>query len=162
MNPVLKYFNAERFYCGIGITIGGIALLLALYFWLKVKQPFYVGMAYPLVIVGTFFLIICTGVFFRSPRDIARVQHAIGNDRSHIKSVELPRMDGVMKTFRVIMVVEVVLVAVSALLLLFAPLSPAWKGAMSGLLALAASLLAFDWLAAQRGQVYLDFLKGLV
>jgi hypothetical protein len=161
MNPVIKYFSAERFYCAIGIGIGVVAILVAICFLVRIKQPFFNGASYPLLIVGLFFLVICTGVYMRSPKDIVRVNAAIANDPTHVKSIELPRMEKVMSNFRVIMIVEVSLVLISAAGLLFFRLAPTWRGALSSLLILSLLLLAFDWLADKRGNEYHQYLKTI-
>jgi len=161
MNPVEKYFTAERWYCAGGIAIGLIASSLALYFFLKVKEPFYSGMGWPFLVLGFFFLIICTGVFFRSPHDIARVNAAIEKKDAHVKDVELPRMDKVMRNFKVIILVEISLIVLSTVIL-FLKVSPTMKGAFTGILIMATLLLVFDYLADKRGGEYHRFLKEKV
>lgn len=161
MNPVTKYFTAERAYCALGMGIGLVAILISIYFLVRVKQPFYTGMSYPLIIIGLFFLVICTGVYLRSPKDITRVNAAVATNVSEIKNSELPRMENVMKNFRVIMVVEMILILVSACLLIFPSLSASWRGAMTGLLFLSLLLFAFDWLANKRGSEYHQYLESL-
>ncbi|MEZ4947701.1 MAG: hypothetical protein R2804_19370 [Cyclobacteriaceae bacterium] len=162
MTPVEKYFNAERWNCVGGIGIGLVAIAFALYYLLKVKEPYYTGMAWSLLVLGLFFLIVCVGVFIRSPKDIVRVTEYVEARSPLLQTEELPRMEKVMKSFRVIMVVEIALMVLSLALIFFAPLSPAWKGAFTGILIMAALLLCFDYLADKRGQVYFDYLKGVV
>ncbi|MGE0771378.1 MAG: hypothetical protein AB7K37_06690 [Cyclobacteriaceae bacterium] len=159
MSPIEKYFQAERWYCGGGIAIGITAIAIAAYFLLKVKEPYYIGMSWPLLTIGVLFLVVCTGVFVRSPKDTARVTEFVQSGSPQLQREEIPRMEKVMKNFRVIMVVEVILILLSIGLLLLAPLSPAWKGAFAGILIMASLLLCFDYLADKRGQVYWDFLK---
>jgi len=158
MNAVEKYFNAERFYCAIGIGIGVVAIAFAIYFLTKVKQPFYTGMSYPFILIGLFFLVICTGVFLRSPNDIKRVNSWLEAGSAELQQQEFPRMEKVMRNFKVIMIAEVTLILLSAGLPLFASLSENWKGVCAGVLILATLLLAFDWLADKRGSEYYQFL----
>jgi len=78
-----------------------------------------------------------------------------------LQNEELPRMEKVMNSFKVIMIVEVTLIVLSVALLFFAPLGPTYRGVFSGILVMAVLLLCFDYLADVRGQVYWDYLKGL-
>ena len=162
MTPIEKYFNAERWNCAGGIGIGLVAITFALYYLLKVKEPYYTGMAWALLALGLFFLIVCTGVFVRSHQDIARVTGYMDTHNPLLQTEELPRMEKVMRTFKVIMTVEIALIVLSVALILFAPLPAAWKGAFTGILIMAALLLCFDYLADKRGQVYWDYLKEVV
>lgn len=159
MSPIERYFQAERWYCAGGIAIGITAIAFAAYFLLKTREPFYSGMAWPLLVVGLLFLVICVGVFVRSPKDMTRVTEYVQSGSPQLQNEELPRMEKVMKNFKVIMVVEVILIVLSIGLLLLAPLSPAWKGTFAGILIMASLLLCFDFIADKRGQVYWDFLK---
>lgn len=161
MTPIEKYFTAERWYCAGGIILGLAAIAVAGYFLLRVREPYYSGMAWPLLVIGLLFLIICVGVFVRSPQDITRVTDYVQANSPLLQSEELPRMARVMKTFKVILIVEVALVVLSVALLLLAPLTPTWKGVFTGILIMALLLLAFDYLADKRGQIYWDYLKGL-
>jgi polyferredoxin len=158
MTPVEKYFTAERFYCAIGVGIGITAIALATYFLLKVKQPFYTGMSYPFLVLGFFFLVICAGVYVRSPKDITRVEGYLQAHSDQLQKEELPRMDAVMRNFKVIIVVEILLIVAALVILLFTNMAATWKGVSAGVLILATLLLGFDYLADQRGSVYHQFL----
>ena len=162
MNPVEKYFNAERWYCAGGIGIGVVAIGLAAYFFFKLTQPFYTGMGWALFVPGLFFLIICSGVFVRSPKDIARVNSIIRSNPVILQQEEIPRMDKVMSNFKIIMIVETSLIVLSALLLVFGNLSSPWRGASAGILVMAFLLLGFDWLADRRGREYQEFLVAQI
>ncbi len=47
MNPIEKYFNAERVESLLFIIAGIMAIGFAAWFIFKTKQPYYCGMAYP-------------------------------------------------------------------------------------------------------------------
>jgi hypothetical protein len=160
MNPIVKYFEAEKMYCWIGLAVTVLTIGLALTWLFRTKLPFYNGVAWPFLIFGIFLLLICIGVIIRSPKDIQRVSAMIENNRSSISQEEIPRMDTVMRNFKVIIVVEIVLIALAGGLMLFASLSPLWRGVATGVLYYAAFLLAFDLLAQHRGSIYLEFLKN--
>lgn len=158
MNPVEKYFTAERFWCALGMGLGVLAIAVAAYCFIKLKQPFYSGMAYSLLVLGVFFLVVCVGVFFRSPKDITRVNQYLESKSQMLSNEELPRMDKVMRNFRFIMITEGVVIAASLLVLVFSKAGSSWKGAALGTLILAMLLLAFDYLATKRGAEYHQFL----
>lgn len=162
MNPIEKYFTAERWWCAGGMALGFLATAVALYCLLKIKQPYYNGLAWVLLVLGLFFFIICIGVFLRSPKDVARVHAVIEHDAAQLKQEELPRMERVMRTFKVIMVAEVSLLVLSVVMIWFVPVPPVWKGAFVGVLIMATLMLAFDYLADKRGAEYLEFLKAQV
>jgi hypothetical protein len=46
MNPVEKYFNAEKAESLVFLSMGIISLLLSAYFMFKTKQPFFTGTSY--------------------------------------------------------------------------------------------------------------------
>jgi len=52
MNAVEKYFNTEKYESIFFVVVGFTAILFSIYFLIKLKQPFYAGMVYPLVIVA--------------------------------------------------------------------------------------------------------------
>jgi len=161
VTPIEKYFTAERWYCAGGIAISITAMAFAAYFLLKVKDPYYSGMAWSLLVISLLFLTVCVGVFVRSPKDIIRVTKYVQTSSPLLQNEELPRMEKVMNSFKVIMIVEVTLIVLSVALLFFAPLGPTYRGVFSGILVMAVLLLCFDYLADVRGQVYWDYLKGL-
>lgn len=162
MNPAIKYFSLERTWCTVGVAIAAISILVALWFFFKVKQPFQTGMAYPFAALGVVFFAICLSVAMRSSGDMTRVTNMIEQDRAALASIEVPRMAGVMRNFSIILVLEVTFLVVSGSLLLWATLSPAWKGAMTGLLIQATWLFIFDLFAQSRGKEYANYLQRLV
>lgn len=162
MNPIEKYFSAERWNCAGGIGIGIMAIAFAIYFLLKFREPYYAGMSWSLLVLGLFFLIVCVGVFVRSPNDIVRVTGYVDTNNPLLQNEELPRMEKVMKSFTVIMIIEIILIVLSIALIFLAPLLPAWKGAFTGILIMALLLLCFDYLAQKRAQVYWNYLMDTV
>jgi hypothetical protein len=162
MNPAVKYFSLERAWCTAGVAIAAISILIALWFFFRVKQPFQTGMAYPFMLLGIVFFVICLSVALRSSGDLARVTNMIQQDRPALASVEIPRMNTVMRNFTVILVLEVTFLLVSGSLLLWVDLSPSWKGAMTGLLLQAAWLFIFDLFAHSRGKEYAAYLESLL
>src|SRR5262245_42343056 len=114
MEPVLKYFNAERAWCWFGLATTVIAIIAAVYFLIKIKQPFYNGMGYALILLSLGLGGICVSVITRAPKDIARVTNMIDAKTGDLATVEIPRMQAVQRNFNVFITGEIVLIVVCA------------------------------------------------
>jgi hypothetical protein len=161
MNPVVKYFSAEKMWCTGGAMIAILSIGIALLFFLRIKQPLQTGMAWPFLILGFIFFVICLSVALRSGADASRVSLWVDTSKENLTSQELPRMIGVMRNFTIIISLEVVFVLVSITCLFAMNLSTLTRGVMLGLLIQAGWLLIFDMFARSRGADYLSYLKSV-
>ncbi|WP_439554096.1 hypothetical protein [Flavobacterium macrobrachii] len=161
MRDIEKYFNAEKYESVLFVLFGVVAITFATYCFLKIKQPFYYGMAYPLITVALIQIIVGASVYFRSPKDIVRVDEIIQTDRSRIQNEEIPRMEVVMKNFVIYRWVEIVLFTIGIIFIFYFQPITFWKGFGIGLSIQAGVMLLLDFFAESRGKVYLDFLKTL-
>jgi hypothetical protein len=161
MNPVIKYFDAEKTWCIGGLFVGLLTIGFAAYWLIKLKQPFYNGVSWPFLLFGLFISSICIGIIIRSPKDVERVNVIIETNNRLVQSEEIPRMEVVMRNFKVIIIVEIIFILVSGVLL-FPNFSDVWKGVAAGVLFYATFLLVFDLMAQRRGEVYVEFLKSIV
>lgn len=161
MEPVIKYFNAEKSESLLFILVGIMAISVSAYFILQIKQSFYNGMCWPLIAIAFIQITVGTSVYFRSPKDIQRVTSIIQNQKEKISSEEIPRMKVVMKNFIIYRYVEIVLLISSLLLMFLFDHSLFLKGIGIGLFIQSALMLALDFFAEKRGQEYLDFLQGI-
>lgn len=84
MNQIEKYFNAEKYESLLFLILGTAAIALAVYFLSKVKQPFYDGIAYPFIAIALIEIVVGGSVYFRSPKDIARVNEIVQTNKSRI------------------------------------------------------------------------------
>jgi hypothetical protein len=160
MSPVVKYFQAEKIYCVVGGFASAVSILVGLYFLFKERHPFYTGIAYPFLILGFFFLVICTTIVLRTASDISRVNTAVErNDRDGVQK-EAARMEKVMASFRVVIIVEIVLIIASVIILFVMKHQLLGKGIAAGLLIQAGFFLAFDLLAQSRGKEYVHLLRS--
>ncbi|MFM2387525.1 MAG: hypothetical protein RL660_2282 [Bacteroidota bacterium] len=116
MQQIIKYFNAEKYESLLFILVGVTAIGFAVYYLTKVKLPFTTGMAYPLIAVALIQLVVGTSVYFRSPKDIARVTSIVQTDKTKIQTEEIPRMEGVMKNFVVYRWLEISLLLLGVIL----------------------------------------------
>jgi hypothetical protein len=65
MRDIEKYFNAEKYESVLFVLFGVVAITFATYCFLKIKQPFYYGMAYPLITVALIQIIVGSSVYFK-------------------------------------------------------------------------------------------------
>src|SRR5262245_50481185 len=97
MNPIIRYFSAEKAWCSVGAAIAVLSAGVALWFFLKGRNAFQTGLAWPFLILGILFFIICLSVALRSDADATRVTTMVNGDLTTLKGVELPRMTAVMR-----------------------------------------------------------------
>jgi len=162
MEQITNYFNAEKSESILFILVGSIAIGIALYFLFKLKEPFYNGIAYPLIAVALIQIVVGTSIFFRSPKDIERVSLIIQTEKSRIQTEEIPRMEVVMKNFEMYRWVEISLLILGIVFILFFHQQSIWKGVGLGLSIQAGFMLLLDFFAESRGSEYLDFLRTML
>ncbi len=161
MEQISKYFNAEKYESVLFVLVGLFALLFAAYFLVKVKLPFYSGMAYPLIAVALIQIVVGTSVYFRSPKDILRVNNIVEHEKSKIYAEEIPRMEVVMKNFVIYRWIEIILLLVGIIMFFYFEPNTLWKGVGLGLSIQASFMLILDFFAESRGKTYLEFLEKL-
>jgi multidrug transporter EmrE-like cation transporter len=160
MEQVTKYFDAEKFESIFFISAGIIAIILAFYLIFVLKKPFQNGIAYSIAAIALIQIVVGTSVFFRSPKDIVRVNHLIQTDLKKILSEEIPRMEVVMKNFALYKYIEIGLI-VAGIGLLVLSRNEIINGVGLGLAIQSSIMLLLDYIAAGRGDVYLKFLQSL-
>jgi membrane glycosyltransferase len=160
MDNIEKYFDGEKLQCILGIIIGSVCILTSIYF-LFLQKPLLKGLAYSVIPLSVLLLTICIGIVIRTPKDIERVTTFYKVEPQKMQIDELPRMEKVMKTFMLIMKVEIFIFAVGLLLATFFWKYELVKGIAIGLMVLSSAFYLFDHLAAKRGETYLEFLKSL-
>lgn len=161
METITHYFYAERAESLLFVSVGAMAIAFAIYFLVGAKQPLYTGMAYPFIAVALIQIIVGSTVFFRSPKDIQRVESMIQTEKSRIQSEEIPRMEVVMKNFEIYKWIEICLLGVGLFLFFYFSDSSFWKGVGLGLAIQAGFMLFLDFFAESRGKVYLEYLKSI-
>ena len=161
MEQITKYFNAEKYESLLFVLVGLLAISVATYFFTKVKQPFYSGMAYPLIAIALIQIVVGSSVYFRSPKDIIRVEQIVQTEQQKIQTEEIPRMEVVMKNFVIYRWVEIALLLVGIIFYFyFKPMSIS-KGIGMGLSIQSGFMLLLDYFAESRGKVYLDYLRTI-
>jgi multidrug transporter EmrE-like cation transporter len=160
MEPITKYFNAEKAESVLFVLVGVVTILLSVYFLLKVKQPLYNGIAYSFIAIALIQLTVGGSVYFRSPKDIVRVNNIVQADKSRIQTEEIPRMKTVMKNFVLYRWIEIALIVIGLLMFLFLEPQTLAKGIGLGLFIQSSFMLLLDYFAESRGKTYLAFLEN--
>lgn len=112
MEQVSKYFYAEKYESVFFVLAGIAAVLLAIYFFTVIKKPFNSGIAYSITAIALIQIVVGTSVYFRSPKDVVRVNQIIETDKLKIQSEEIPRMNTVMKNFSLYKYIEIALIEI--------------------------------------------------
>ena len=159
MGMIETYFNAERIEGLLFILVGVAAVAVAVWGWRQ--DPFWRGAAWPLIAVALIQLSVGASVGLRSAKDSLRVQHIVAQERGHIASEEIPRMQAVMKSFATNRRIEIALLIVGLLAVLLASRGGAGQGAGAGLAVQAGLVLLLDLFAERRGQAYMAWLQSL-
>lgn len=162
MNPIEKYFRAEKAESLLFMILGLLAIAFAFYFYFKQKESYYIGMSYPLLGIALIQLVVGYTVYKRSPLDETRVKSMMESHIDKIETEEIPRMDVVMKNFVVYRWVEIALAFLGLLLYFFFNQNDMIKGIGVGLSVQSLLMLLLDFFAEKRGHTYLHFLKELI
>lgn len=159
MEPLLRYFDGEKHAATLALVLGIASVGFALWLY-RGPSPFR-AMLIPLALVGLGQLGVGAGLHLRTPGQVAALEAGLRADFSGARSAEVERMERVMRSFRMIKIAEVVLVAVAVALVMAMSSRPVAVGIGMGLLVQAAVMLAFDVFAERRGADYLGWLQAL-
>jgi ABC-type Fe3+-siderophore transport system permease subunit len=164
-SDIEKYFMAEKQESLVFVIIGSLAVLAAVYFLFFHQSSFGKGIAIPLILVAIIQITVGVTVYRRSDQQRIDNVYCYDLDPSKLRNEEVPRMVVVMKNFIVIRWVEIALaMAGLTLVLLFRndAMKVFWYGVGMGLGIQAILMLAADFFAERRGQVYLDGLRSFL
>jgi hypothetical protein len=106
-------------------------------------------------------LVVGTTVFSQAPQAQAEVTQMVAKDRERLLSDEVPRMQSVMRRFRLFHWLEIAALFIGALLAMAARRGSTARGVGMALVPQSVVMLVFDGLAEQRGQAYLTWLQSL-
>lgn len=157
--PILKYFRAEKdagFYI---IVVGAVLILLSAWLWWSGSR--YRAMAIPLTVFAILEVTVGTTIYLRTDKQIDTLTEQYYTDREQYGREETARMEKVMSGFRVYKVAEIVVLIAGLALLVVYRRRPTLAAVGAGLVLQAGILLAFDIIAAQRAQMYLDALRRM-
>lgn len=160
MDSIIAYFNGEKLQCAVGVIVSVVFIAFSIFFIFQ-QKAFLKGIAYVVIPLSAFLLIICIGVMVRTSKDIDRVTTFKKESPEKIKSEEIPRMEKVMKSFTIIKKVELVIFVIGVILAILFWRHELIRGIAMGLIIMGASLYVFDYIAESRGETYIQCLKSL-
>lgn len=152
-----KYFLAEKQESLLFISIGIIAILLAILGWLYFKTAFWKGASIPFLAIALLQIIVGYMVYARSDEQRVDMVYSLDMNPDQLTKVELPRMEVVNKNFVIYRWIEIVLVLVGmGLYVYFRENTPQefWKGFGFALCLQALLMLGADYFAEQRAHEY--------
>ncbi len=164
MDFIRIYFTQEKIESIFFLILGLVSIAIALIFWFMIKYSLFNGIAYPFLLIGIIQIVVGTTIILRTTKDIQRVENIVKYDSDKIKSEELPRMEKIMKNFKVYKIIELVLILFGAILFIyfFSSNLPFWKGLGLGLLIQACIMLALDFIAEDKAAKYIDELGKFI
>src|SRR5687768_16204116 len=118
------YFTSEKAASFLFFGIGILSTLFSIYCWLSLRKPFYIGIAYPFLLLGILEIAVGVTIYWRTPKDIERVENYLVLEPEKIIENEIPRMEGVMKSFVTLRYVELFLIVVGVVMMYYSGLSP--------------------------------------
>lgn len=156
---LIQYFTAERQggFLLVAMAVAGFGF--AAFLWLT--RNAFMAMAWPLVVLGTFQLVIGLAVALRTPGQIAALDEGLRAAPAVAVAAEIGRMDKVNRNFRIVKIAEAALILVGLALAIFLSHPGPWAAVGLGLVLEAAALLAFDAFAHQRALIYTQWLGQL-
>jgi len=165
---IYKYFSGEKQESLLFLFIGIAAIVAAGIFWFVVKSnpSFFKGAAIPLLVIGLVQMTVGCTVYSRTDKQQKDIAYNMGIEpTAFVKQTELPRMKTVMKIFVIYRWIEIALI-ITGLVLVFLfrsdPTKTFWFGLATALTIQAAIMLAADYFAESRGEVYVEQLQKII
>lgn len=154
-----SYFRQEYIESWFFVAVGLVAIACGA--WLLYMGSSYRGAAGPLIVVALIQITVGLSVGLRTSKQAQDLEAQFSAAHAAFQHAELPRMETVMKNFRLYKMIEISLAITGLLLTYFMRDKMFWYAFGTGLLAQAGIMLVLDLLAEQRGEVYLNAVKAL-
>ncbi|MEJ8842128.1 hypothetical protein WG954_06985 [Lacibacter sp. H375] len=152
-----QYFSAEKQGSLFFLAVGIVAVIAALILFFVLKTPFVKGATIPMIIVGLIAGGIGFTIYKRSDDDRIRNVYAYDLNPDELKQKEYPRMQKVMRSFRLIIIAEVFFLAVAIFLFFYFRTNTTgqfWSGVGAGLFIMVVAALLLDVAAQSRATKY--------
>lgn len=154
---ILLYFRAEKQWSLYILIVAAVAILFGAVLWWSGSR--FRGAAIPLTAIAIIQLTAGGTIYMRTDAQIDTLTEQYYTDREAYAVAETARMEEVMSGFRFYEIMEIALIIGGLAMMVLLRKRPAYVGAGAGLILQAAIMLAFDLIASQRAQVYLDALR---
>lgn len=158
LDALTAYFTGEKHGALALMIIGGAALTAALV--LLATKSDYRAMAIPLGLVAILQLAVGVGLYARTDPQVDALVEQHTAEPAALIAAEATRMDRVMKSFEVIKIVELALIAIGVALTYAFAHRPAIHAVGIGLIIQATTMLVFDLTAERRAVPYVDALRA--
>lgn len=155
---LVTYFAAEKRGAMILVLMGVLALGVAAA--VTLTRSNYRSMAIPLALLALVELAIGIGVYARTDGQVAGLLTTLGTSPVEAARGEITRMNGVMRAFAVVEIVEIVVFAAGVVLAMTARASDVRFAVGLGCIMQASALLCFDLFAERRAVPYMEALQG--
>jgi hypothetical protein len=159
MEPLFRYFEGEKQAATLAVALGIASIAFAVWLF-RGASPFR-AMWIPLALVALAQLGVGIGLHLRTPAQVAALEAGLRDAAVETRAAEIDRMQRVMRSFRLVKLVELALLVLGTAAIFALAARPTWVGLGLGLLVEAAVMLAFDVFAEQRGVAYLAYLEQL-
>lgn len=158
-----KYFLAEKTLTTIFMILGAIAIIVAIIFFFVIKTNWYKGAAIPFLLVGILQLAASYTVFKKADNDRKSLVYAYDMNPSLLKEKELPRMEKVNSTFKILIVSEIAFIIIGLGIFFYFKNDIArafWAGIGLALAIEGAITFIADITAKKRAAIYTEKLKN--
>jgi hypothetical protein len=153
------YFSGEK---QAGLFISGLGLLAFIVsFFLYKSDSSYKGMIYPLALVGLIQAGVGIAIAVKSEEQGKNLIRQYKLSMQEYKKEERFRMEKVMKSFKVIKLVELFLIIAGVVVSFIFIDNSFYYSIAIGTIAQASATLVFDLIAEQRAWVYIEFVRSL-
>lgn len=178
MDPVVKemhirlirYFETEKSESALFLLAGGAAIVASFFLWrsggawkLDLRP-----MIWPLLGIAAIQLGVGGTVYTRTDAQVTDLTAKLERSPADFAAEETARMTTVMKSFRLYRWIEIALIVSGAALAFFFRQRPdwavwaGWPAVGAGLMLQATVMLAFDFYAERRGEIYLEAIRRLL
>lgn len=160
-----KYFLAEKSLSTVFIVVGAIAIIMAVIFFFVLKTNWYKGAAASLLIIGIIQFAASYTVYKKTDAQRKALVYAYDMNPPMLKEKELPRMEKVITTFKILFTAELLLLVIGVGIFLYFRNDhhkAFWVGLGAMLAIEAAVTFTADMYAKKRADTYTKALKTFV
>lgn len=160
-----KYFHGEKKGSWLFILIGLSGIAVSVIFFFLLHSALYRGMAVPLLSLGLVSALVGFTIYARSDKQMLDILAAYERNPRKLREKEFPRMEKVMRSFKLYRLIEVgLLVAGAGLYIYFIRdfRHDFWRGFGFALALMAIVLLVADYTAEKRSYLYKKVLEEFV
>lgn len=158
-NHLITYFTGEKIEGLLFLILGSGTIFIALWFFLKGKDSFLTGMAYPFMLIALIQIAVGSTIYFRTDRQASALIQQIDRSNEAFFKEEVKRMETVINGFKTYKWIEGAFIVIGLGLFFILKERSFWSGVGLGVIIQGSIMMTFDVFAERRGEVYLLELK---